>query len=258
MNEYDPTPSFLETPQQDVLSLLSHGGELDAQLQYALDRSCTLHCVEAIAELHGLHIPSLDRLHGYVAFLRENGAHPEKGSSNKNMYLVDDGWYNIAIADLLRHTGFEVVSQNLAFGAHDSGIAAARRIGRIRSSHEQEILESRAAYGGQKSEQWLGAVRATLADGGYALVSIVIPSSRTENANGRHSIVVTAVGPEEVTYFDPDKLAVARYGQTALGQHIHREQTNKLMYTQDVPRFLDRMAGEVMHIFPPTVSRALI
>jgi hypothetical protein len=251
MNEYGPTPSFLETPQQDLRYLLSHSGELDASLQYALDRSCTPHCIEAIAELHGLQLPSLDRLQGYVAFLQENGAHPEKGSSNKNTYLVDDGWYNIAIADLLRSNGFAVVSQNLAFDAQASDLAAARRIGRIRSDHEQEILERRTAYGGKDRERWLGTIQDTIADGGYALVSIVIPSSKEENANGRHSIVVTAIGPDEVTYFDPDKLAIARYGQDASAQHIRHQQDGKLLYTQDVPRFTDRMAGEVMHIFPP-------
>lgn len=252
MQENDFSPHFLNTPQQDLQALFSHETEFDEDLQYALDRSCTVHCIEAIAELHGLHIPSLDRVQEYIAFLRKHGAHPIKGSASEGYYSVDDGWYNIAVADLLRANGFEIVSQNLHYNAQASNITAAQNAGRIRSTREQINLEHLATYGGKDRLRWLGAIEETLRCG-YALVSIVIPSSEVVGAVGRHSVVVLSIDSEGAVYFDPDKLVLERHGEDAQRQKIVRLDENKLIYKQPTDRFLTRMTGEVMHIFPPTL-----
>lgn len=251
MVENELYPNFLETAQQDLQEILKHEELANEDLQYALDRSCTPHCVEAIAELHGVHIPSLDRIDEYVGFLKSHGAHPEKGSNNADIYGVDDGWYNIAIADLLRINGYTVVSQQLQYDSASSDSQLARVSGRVRSDEEVSKLDELAAYGGDKDPSWLYALSDTLHKNGYVIASIKIPSSKQPNAWGKHSIVLTGIEENRVHYFDPDKLALERYKETIAEQNILHEGGNKLMYSQGIREFLGRLTGEVIHIFPP-------
>lgn len=251
MSEKGFNPNFLETPQQELQELISHESKLNPELQYALDRSCTPHCVEAIAELQGLHIESLDRLDEYVDFLRDHGPHPENGSNNHDIYGVDDGWYNVAIADLLRMNGFHVVSQNLTYDTGNSNFQQAVNSGRARGEWERDTLSSRMRFGGSRGKNWLEALSETLADGGYPIVSIKIPSSKKAGEWGQHSVVVTGYDDYQVYYFDPDGLALDRYKDNADEQQISRQDESKLIYTQDSKMFLNRMTGEVMHIFTP-------
>lgn len=252
MNEKEIHPNFLETPQQDIKEILSHENLGDEELQYALDRSCTPHCVEAIAELEGLHLPSLDRIDEYVSFLRSHGAHPDTGTNNTEIYGVDDGWYNVAIADLLRINGYQVVSQQLQYGTETANAQLARKAGRVRTEDEMTKLDDLTAHGGETNINWLKALSDTVAKGGYVIASIKIPSSKVEGMWGRHSIVVTGMNDQAVFYFDPDKLVFDRYKNSADNQRIVRQDESKLIYAQQAAAFLDRLTGEVMHIFPPT------
>lgn len=239
-------PHFLETTQQDIRSLLPDTSD---ELSYALDRSCTPHCVEAIAELCGLHIPSFEHLDTYVQFLREHGAHP--GRSESELYNVNDGWYNVAVADLLRVNQYEVVLQRLQYDSDTTDLQAAKKVGRARSTDEIHRLDHLKMYGGDQTLQWMRAIEDTLGKDGYVIASIKIPSSKVEGEWGQHSVVVLAVDDETVTYFDPDKLLLDRYRQDADQQAITRQDDSKLVYTQEVNRFLQRMTGEVIHIFQP-------
>lgn len=254
MAETNRQPLFFKTPQQDLQRLLSREQGFDADLQHALDRSCTPHCIEVIAELHKLHLSSLEQLDKYIAFLREHGAHPTNGTNNPNLYGVDDGWYNIAIADLLRESGFEVISQGLAYSSEVTDLVAAAHAGRARSDRELADLEKLARHGGPDKAHWLDALADTLAhaDWGHVIVSVTIPSSVHVGEIGRHSVLALSIDDECVEYFDPDNLATERYGQGAAQQMITRIDSDNLVYRQPREKFLARMTGEVMHIFPPT------
>lgn len=245
-------PSFLETPQQELHVFFDESFQVDETLQYALDRSCTPHCVEAIAELTGQRIPSLEQLDQYIAFLTKYGANSEREHEQSRLYDVDDGWYNIAIADLLRLNGFQVVSQNMTLNPSHANSDLALQAGRVRGVHEKSVLESLTTFGGPKKRDWLGALRVTREDNGYPLVSLTIPSSKRPGELSRHSVVVLGNNEGVVRYYDPDKLAIERYKDRAAEQEISRVDDSKLVYTQPVGQFSERMTGEVLHIFPPT------
>lgn len=242
------SPSFLETPQQELGSLLP-GREEDEGLQYALDRSCTLHCIEAMAELSGVKITDIGYLEQYIGFLSEHGAHPQRNSSSE-MYRVDDGWYSVAIADLLRLNRYDVVLQRLQYGAKQTDMLMSKESGRVRSDREQAMLAHLKVYGGERSVDWLDSLQDTLQKAGSTVASIRIPSSKVEGAFGQHSVLVLDTSGGMVTYFDPDSLAYDRYGTEADAQEIVRLDDSKLIYTQPAEKFLDRMTGEVMHILP--------
>jgi hypothetical protein len=72
--------------------------------------------------------------------------------------LVDDGWNNIAIAELLRTDGITSVVQDLNYSYENSDFQIARDSERAVSDKEQTILRTFAKFGGDKSERWLDAV----------------------------------------------------------------------------------------------------
>lgn len=244
-------PHFLETAQQDLQAQIFSEQAFDQDLQHALDRSCTPHCVEAIGELTGLHIPSLDRFQEYVAFLRDHGPHPTEGSNNPEIYTVNDGWFNIAIADLLRSGGYAAVSQSLEYDKSHTDLAGAAHAGRIRSQDEGDRLARLSENGGGDRAKWLEALHETTHTGGYPIVSLTIPSRDPNLPPGTHSVLVLGVDEHGVRYFDPDKLAIERYRERAQDQHIIREDDTKLIYTQPASQFQARMTGLVLHIWPP-------
>lgn len=260
MTEVPQRHFFLETPQQNIAALLRpETGVIGEELQHALDSSCTPHCVEAVLELHGLHLPSFERIEEYISFLQNHGAHPESGTRNESIYHVDDGWYAVGIADLLRKNRFEVISQNLTIEPKLANLNAAQNSGRVRSEREMMDLQRLAGYGGQDRDRWLAAIEDTLlhTDSGHAFVSIQIPSSKVPGKVSRHTILVMATDESYVYYFDPDALAIDRYGQNASFQMITRQDSDSLVYCQSRDRFMERMTGEVMHIFLPDDRTAM-
>jgi hypothetical protein len=68
-------------------------------------------------------------------------------------------------------------------------------------------------------------------------VSIRIPSSKVAGAVGKHSVLVTEVGDDFVTYFDSDELVTDRYGVDAPEQMIERVDSDALIYTQPKDTF---------------------
>lgn len=253
MNHDITEPRLLETPQQELGDLVTNSVDREL-LQYVLDRSCTLHCVEAALELHGQHLSTFEHLDRYVNFLLENGPHPEEGSSNPEIYNVDDGWYSVAVANLLRLNGYQVVLQQLGYSEGDTNVELAKDSDRVKSDQEVNLLDHLKQYGGERGPNWLGAIRDTLEADGYVVVSILIPSSKVEGAVGRHSVVCTGFSESGVSYFDPDKLLIQRYGEDSVGQQIIRSDDSLLIYTQPTDLFLSRMTGELMHIFPPSLQ----
>lgn len=249
MASHEMPPNFIEVTQQDLQELVD--GDHDEDLQHALDRSCTPHCAEVLAELTGRHLDSVDRLDEYVDFLRTHGSAPDMQADGE-LYNVNDGWYSVAIADLLRINGFNVVLQRMQYSPQDTDISRTLDSGRVRSDDELKMFEGLARHGGGDSSRWLSAVTETRSAGGYAIVSLRIPSSKVPNTWGQHSVLVTGIDEANVTYFDPDKLAVDRYGDSASDQLITRVDDSKLIYTQPVGAFTSRMTGEVMHVVPAT------
>jgi hypothetical protein len=255
MNHNITEPRLLETPQQELGELVV--GNVDRELlQYVLDRSCTLHCVEAALELHGKHLSTFEHLDRYVNFLIENGPHPQEGSSNGEIYNVDDGWYSTAVANLLRLNGYQVVLQQLGYSPSESRIDLAIDSGRVKSDAEVQMLDHLKQYGGERGPSWLGAISDTLETGGYVVTSILIPSSKVPGAVGRHSVVCTGLSETGVSYFDPDKLLLQRYGEDSSTQQIVRSDESQLIYTQPAGIFLSRMTGELMHIYPEDAQSA--
>jgi hypothetical protein len=62
-------PSFLSTTQQELVQkFLSESPDTEG-LSYAMNRSCTAHCVEMIAELSGIKIPELRNIKEYADFV---------------------------------------------------------------------------------------------------------------------------------------------------------------------------------------------
>lgn len=241
--------SFLETPEQDVQTHLDGG--YGGDLQFVLDRSCTPHCIEAIMELSHRSLETLDNVEQYINFLLENGADEDTGTSNSEIYSTDDGWYNTAIADLLRLNHFTVVVQNLEYGVDETDLNIAEQTGRVRDKPEADVLAELSHYGGSDRRSWLDAIQQSISYGAYPIVSIRIPSSKKPGTWGRHSVVALAFRGGMVTYFDPDKLSLERYGTDASNEGITRSDDDRLIYEQTRDKFLARMTGEVMHVFSP-------
>ncbi|MDZ7786079.1 MAG: hypothetical protein U5L95_03090 [Candidatus Saccharibacteria bacterium] len=245
---------FTSTPQQAIGRMLidAHNKE---QLKFALDRSCTAHCVEAIAEMSGLKIPSFSNIEAYTRFLLESMTASHRQSTDlptdAKLYFVDDGWSAIAVADLVRLSGYGAVSHNLNYPPKNTDVAAMEKIGRVRSDFERQYATEVAEYGGQDKAKWLLALQDTKSHGGFPVVSIEIPSSEFPDKLGRHSVVFLEADETHITYFDPDQKNISRYGEAASHQQIHKEATDKLIYRQPLEKFLDRMSGEVIHIFTP-------
>lgn len=237
---------------QQAMSRRYEGDRTPEEVQHAFDRSCTLHCLEAVFEMHGSHVPSIDRWEDYTNFLLENGPHPENGSNNSEVYDINDGWYNHKIANqLLRPKGFPVVLQRLSLDPVDSSLDIALQNDRITSPQETELLQNLSKFGSEApSKSWFDAIKYTIDQNGYVVVSIRIPSSKVAGAVGKHSVLVTDVGDDLVTYFDSDELVIDRYGDDGPEQMIERVDSDALIYTQPKHLFLSRMGGEVMHIYP--------
>lgn len=244
-------PSFLRVPQQLVAETFLAESPDAEHFAEVMKRSCTAHCVEMLAELTEARIPDLDNMHKYANFLLKTVASDHHEYTENEVYLVDDGWNNIAVADLLRHDGFTAVVQDLRYGLEDSDFELARQSGRITSDRERQILEDLSAYGCNVSgASWLQALSRSLSQGGYPITSLVIPSGVTEGAEGRHSVLVLGVRGGYVEFADPDQLLLSRYKDRAAEQEIERIDPDKLIFRQPEDKFLARMSGNVMHVFP--------
>lgn len=245
--------NFAGTTQQAMAKRCEGAEFTPEEVQHAFDRSCTLHCLEYVFETHGSHIPTIDRWDDYKKVLLEDGPHLVKGTNNSEIYDVNDGWYNHKIADkLLRPKGFPVVLQRLSLEQVDSNLDIALQNDRITSPQETELLQYLSKFGSEvPSESWFDAIKYTIDQNGYVVVSIRIPSSKVAGAVGKHSVLVTDVGDDLVTYFDSDELVTDRYGVDAPEQMIERVDSDALIYTQPKELFLARMGGEIMHIYPP-------
>lgn len=243
-------PSFLRVPQQLIAeTFLAESPEAE-HFTEVMKRSCTAHCVEMLAELTGVRIPDLDNMHKYANFLLKTVASDHHEYSANEVYLVDDGWNNIAVSELLRHDGFAAVVQDLHYGLEDSDFELSTRSGRIASDYERQMLMDLSAYGSiAPSAAWLQALSTSRSRGGFPIVSVVIPSSVTEGAEGRHSVLVLGVSGGFVEFADPDQLIVSRYKERADEQEIERIDPDKLIFRQPEDKFLARMAGNVMHVF---------
>jgi hypothetical protein len=235
-----------------IVNSMSREGISSDELQYILDRSCLVHCVAVVDNLQNMRHPSFDRIEEYVDFLITNGANQLHGTSNPEMYDVNDGWIHEAVVGLLRINGHLVVRQNLQYDAKTSDFSVATQNGRISNDAEAKLLEELIPYGGEKGENWLEALQRVLKIHGNPVVSIVIPSSKKEGHFGRHTVVVEAVTDTDVVFFDPDELILDRYKEGADAQQIVRQDPEKLVYAQPRKLFLARMTGEVINIFPPT------
>jgi len=243
-------PSFLSTTQQELVQkFLSESPDTEG-LSYAMNRSCTAHCVEMIAELSGIKIPELRNIKEYANFVLKAVVSNHDDLSEDSLYLVDDGWNNIAIAELLRTDGITSVVQDLNYSYENSDFQIARDSERAVSDKEQTILRTFAKFGGDKSERWLDAVTMCRKLEGYPIVSIVIPSSVKPGSYGRHSVLVLNSNVEYIEFADPDGLLLTRYNLDSREQEIERIDEKRLFYRQPADKFLERMTGNVMHIFP--------
>lgn len=247
-------PSFLSTTQQELVQkFLSESPDTEG-LSYAMNRSCTAHCVEMIAELSGIKIPELRNIKEYADFVLKAVVSNHDEFSQDSLYLVDDGWNNIAIAELLRTDGIAAVVQDLNYSYEDSDFQTAKDTERAVSDKEQTILRTFAKFGGDKSEKWLDVLTMCRKIQGFPIVSIVIPSSVKPGSYGRHSVLVLNSNVEYVEFVDPDGLLFSRYGSDADEQEIERIDEERLFYRQPADKFLERMTGNVMHISPPSGS----
>ncbi len=248
--------TFTQNYQQALGKLLLESSSDPEHLKFVLDRSCTAHCVEVIAEMSGTSIPSLQSLESYVKFLNETVVRPGPESitgqvKDSQLYFVDDGWSTIGVADLVRLNGFSAISHNLNYTFEDTDVKKMTHVGRIRSEFEKEYLKEVSDHGGENRKGWLGALNLSLRRGAFPIVSIEIPSSEFPEKIGKHSVLCIGLDDENMTYFDPDELNIDRYGKCRDEEQISKVEGKELIYTQPVNRFLDRMTGEVLHIFTP-------
>ncbi|MCA9313786.1 hypothetical protein KDA08_05760, partial [Candidatus Saccharibacteria bacterium] len=103
-------------------------------------------------------------------------------------------------------------------------------------------------------EKWLDVLTMCRKIQGFPIVSIVIPSSVKPGSYGRHSVLVLNSNVEYIEFADPDGLLLTRYNLDSSEQEIERIDEERLFYRQPADKFLERMTGNVMHIFPPSGS----
>lgn len=235
----DTTPkegSIYEIPQQ-----LLGGEDAPEEIMHALARACVVHC--AAAAVNKEHAPSVDELRDFVL---EHGA-----GSGSDLYTEGIGWNVIGVAELLRHQGYSVISQNLNYAPGDTNIKQATEAGRIRSDFEKERMVLLSEYGGPSRQNWAEAIKHSRAFGGKVIASIQIPLI-SGNGFGTHAVLVQDIDDDTVTYFDPDHYNLTRFGQNKPA--IEKIHETELIYKRPLGEFLGAMTGELMHIYPSTAK----
>lgn len=223
--------SIYEVPQQFLL-----GEEISPEQEFALARGCVVHC--AAAALDQEHAPTTNEL---ADFIVQYGA-----GSGSEMYQDGAGWKQTAVADLLRHDGYSVISQNLNYGSDETNLEQMTEAGRVRSDFEKERLLVLSEHGGKSRENWLTAIEHSTMMRGKAVVSIRIPLL-SGDGYGDHAVLVHSIDDEFVTYFDPDYYLVQRHGENP--PDIQRVDEEKMIYRRPRQDFLGAMSGNVMHLY---------
>lgn len=228
--------SIYEIPQQ-----LLGGEDVPYEVGHALARACVVHC--AAAAVNKEHAPTVDELKDFVI---EHGA----GSGSK-FYKEGIGWNVVGVADLLRHDGYSVISQNAGYDKNKLDLKNASESGRVRSDFEKERLILLTENGGKNRGKWLDAIRHTQTFGGKVIASIQIPLISGDGF-GTHAVLVQDISEDNqtITYFDPDHYNVARFGGAK--PNIERIHETELIYRRPTSEFLASMTGELIHIYPPT------
>lgn len=218
------------------------GERVNEDLQFKLDRACTVHSLAAARVILQESIVTPAEV---VAFVDTYGA--QTGSM---YYSEGHGWRSVPLADSLRALGYKAIMQNLNVAPHEFNRDAAQKSRRVVSPSEITIFENNSEFGGAERSVWQGSLSQTLDANGVVLASIQIPL-RSGYGTGGHSVLLTDIDPVagECVYFDPDLYNIDRLKDSAVP--IERCNEDQLLYRRGISNLLEVMTGEVIHIFPP-------
>lgn len=248
MNTPEGSPSLLEVAQQEIA-----GPDAKEKFDYLLARGCLPVTLAAMDEL--VRGPSDTRRDELLDFIQTYGPGSE-GAADTEYYARDRGWLLSGLADLLRKQGNYVVVQNLLFGSGEP-IYPAIESGRVREFDEMQTLLDRMEHGGRERASWHKAIKDTLTKGidtltdGAVIPIISIPLMSGKGMGG-HSVLIIDIDSDRVRYFDSDVDLKKRYEiNDMLVPDIRRvEDESRLFYEQPTQEFVERMTGELLHVFP--------